>query len=151
MFRLNLSNRHVSDEDLIHIGKMVGLEELDLSEHRITDKGMVHLAGLKNLKLLRLPVWEGSIAKITDTGLGHLTGLRKLKSLFLGNTLITAAGIETLEQFPSLEHLDITGTSMKDADQLDFRKIRGLKRLVAYEFDERKILLPDGCYITTFE
>jgi hypothetical protein len=112
---------------------------------------MVHLAGLKNLKLLRLPVWEGSIAKITDTGLGHLTGLRKLKSLFLGNTLITAAGIETLEQFPSLEHLDITGTSMKDADQLDFRKIRGLKRLVAYEFDERKILLPDGCYITTFE
>jgi hypothetical protein len=40
---------------------------------------------------------------------------------------------------------------MKDAHQLDFRKMRSLKRLVAYGFDERNILLPDGCYVTTFD
>lgn len=165
-----------ADDDLTSVSQMAGLEELNLSGNALTDAGMIHLTRLKKLqRLVLMPglsdrherIGDAGIqhlselselttlslfnTRITDAGLTHLTGLGKLKTLSLGNTLITASGIKTLEQLLSLEQLDISGTKMKNAEQLDFRKMPSLKRLVAFEFDERKILLPDGCYVTTFD
>jgi hypothetical protein len=36
----------------MHLGKMAGLETLDLTSTKISDAGLAHLYGLKNLKTL---------------------------------------------------------------------------------------------------
>src|SRR5579883_238929 len=51
---LSLFNCELGDAIMPHLGKFLGLEELNLTENEITDAGLEHLAGLKKLKKLEV-------------------------------------------------------------------------------------------------
>src|SRR5262249_1308852 len=48
----------ISDDGLLHLGKMKNLEYIDLSELKISDDGIIHLAELTNLRGLDLAMTE---------------------------------------------------------------------------------------------
>src|SRR5262249_31317129 len=69
---------NVGDSGLSHIGRLTGLQELDLSHCGITDAGLVHLTELKQLRTLRL-----SGNKLTGAGLRAIAELPQLTELDL--------------------------------------------------------------------
>jgi hypothetical protein len=68
-----------SDLEMIHVGKLSRLEDLDLDDSSVTDAGLIHLKGLNHLKWVFL---RGT--KVTDAGLEHLRKLGGHPSIHLG-------------------------------------------------------------------
>ena len=56
-----------------------------------------------------------------------------------------------LRSLAHLEFLDITNTPLIDARRIDLSGCKSLKELSAYNFDEAKILVPEGCVVITFD
>jgi hypothetical protein len=83
----------VSDSDLAYVGKMTGLEVLNISNTKITDAGIAELAKLTNLQQL-----VASSTVITDAGLAHLHGLKALRVVELYSTGVTADGVQKLQE-----------------------------------------------------
>ena len=61
---LDLADTTVTDDDLRHLPRLTGMEELDLADTQVTDAGLAHLAGLTWLKRIYL---DGT--DVTDTEL----------------------------------------------------------------------------------
>ena len=78
----------VTDEALVHIAGMVGLEEIHLNSPSITDQGLAHLSNLMSLRSLNL-----ECPAVTVAGLAPLKNLRNLKRL--GIDAWTAPGSTT--------------------------------------------------------
>lgn len=178
--RLDLSGRHVGDEAAELLCEIKTLEELDLHDHRlsddglrklsnlthlrrlnlsfdfesnrrdyvhpITDCGLKHLTDLKELRVLSL-----SMTAVTDAGLRHVTKLTQLRQLSLGGTKVSASGLALLGGLPHLERLEISGATAVTEARIDLRTLKSLKQVYAYESDERSILVPEGCLVTTFD
>ncbi|MCA9174121.1 MAG: hypothetical protein KDB14_06495 [Planctomycetales bacterium] len=175
--QLNLTDHRLTDAGLTHLSQLTSLKNLSLGllraappEQRLGDAGLQHLRPLTNLRSLGLRhsgVTDAGLPQlaelphlnalslgntsITDAGVAHLQKFPELNTLGLDGTDITPAAMATLERLPHLEVLDITRTKLKDAEQLDFRRFPKLKHVVAYEFDDRKMLAPEGCRLTTFD
>lgn len=116
---LNLSSCQITDDDLVHLQGLTGLESLDLSCNKIAGSGLVHLSEMKFLE--RLELWGTAL---TDDGLSHLPQLPLLRHLSLFILLeITEAALAHLERLPALETLDLHST------YLDERCLTHLKRL----------------------
>jgi Leucine-rich repeat (LRR) protein len=107
---LDLSRTSITDAGLAYVGRLKGLESLNLWNgggawrrrlsipsapylDDITDVGLAHLRELQSLQSLDL-----SGRSITDVGVAHLKTLRGLRKLGLSGTLITWAGVESLRQ-----------------------------------------------------
>lgn len=108
-------DREVYDAGLEHLSRLTGLEDLTIKKAKnIRGPGLAHLAGLPNLKSLRLsssgigdravaslPALPGlkvltlSYCDVTDAGLVGLKGLTSLETLVLGNTKIRVRGWST--------------------------------------------------------
>jgi len=108
--------RGITDRGAKAIGKIIGLERLDLfNQDAISDEGLRGLASLTQLHELVLP------PRTTDEGLIYLSEMQMLARLNLTRTAITDRGLAALNGLASLECLDLSNTRVDG---------RGLSRLV---------------------
>jgi Leucine Rich repeat len=91
------------DSDLACLCGLTGLEELHLTGPGIGDEGLVHLACLTSLRHLQV----GGGSDLTDEGLKHLAGLGRLEILDIGDSRITAKGLECLHPLKTLQIVHI--------------------------------------------
>lgn len=110
-----LNDVAISDDDLVAIGKLTSLTNLDLRGCPVSNAGMEHLSGLTNLRVLRL---SGSNGKTTvdDGGLKPLASLKSLKALLLDFLWVSGDGIQELKGLDKVEELYLAGTLVGDAD-----------------------------------
>ncbi|AAR36380.1 hypothetical protein KIP69_14540 [Geobacter sulfurreducens] len=80
------------DDDLTHLLKLIGIEEIYLSGAGISGEGLAHLLELKGLE--RLYLYDTSV---TDAGLMALRHLPRLRSVTLCNAPVTEHGIDRLK------------------------------------------------------
>lgn len=80
------------DDDLTHLLRLIGIEEIYLSGSGISGEGLVHLLELKGLE--RLYLYDTSV---TDAGLMVLRHLPRLRSVTLCNAPVTEHGIDRLK------------------------------------------------------
>lgn len=92
-------NDGVTDDALVHVGKLTGLRELILWDAPMTDAGVKHLAGL---------------AELTDLDLAFATK-------------ITTAALPDIAKLPKLQRLNLAGTKVDDVSALS--AATGLKEL----------------------
>jgi uncharacterized protein (TIGR03067 family) len=83
----------VGDEEMPLVGKLAGLEHLDLSFTDVSDAGIEKLFGLNNLETLDL-----SFTSIGNRSVPSLVKIPKLKKLILKGTLFSSQGIEDLRE-----------------------------------------------------
>lgn len=105
----------VPAEEFKHLAALPALTKLHLGENDgLTDEAMVHVGKLTGLK--ELVLWD---APLTDAGLAHVANLKGLTSLDLAfATKITTAALPTIVQLPNLERLVISGTQINDVSLL---------------------------------
>ena len=119
---VNLRDTRVADDDLEVIGRLAGLENLDLTSTRVSGKGLAHLAGLKGLRVLML--WK---TRVGDAGLAHLAGMTKLWALYLDDAPVSDTGMVHLKGLTGLEEcLGLSGTGVSDGG---LAHLAGLARL----------------------
>jgi len=110
-------NKHLSikPEELKNLAAFTHLKKLHVGENDgITDEALVHIGKLT--KLQELVLWD---APITDAGLKHLAPLKDLRNLDLAfATKITTAALADIAQFPKLERLNLAGTKTDDVSAL---------------------------------
>jgi hypothetical protein len=97
------------------LAALSGLTKLHLGENDgVTDEALVHVGKLTGLKELIL--WD---APITDAGLQHLTNLKELTHLDLAfATRVTTAALDHVAHLPKLQRLNLAGTKVKDVSRL---------------------------------
>lgn len=113
-------NHDLTDAILPRVGRMTGLEMLDLSSTRVTDGGLAELAGLSRLKSLSLSLCR----RVTGTGLRALHGPLEQLSLMLSG--ITDDGLAAVAGFGGLKWLDFNLTRVTDTG---LKHLHGLGRL----------------------
>ncbi len=90
---VDLSDKPITDDVLVHLEAIGQLRELFLSGTNISDAGLLHLQSLRQLTHLEL-----ANTKVTDAGMMHLQGLGKLQYLNLKRTKVTVEGEYKLRQ-----------------------------------------------------
>jgi hypothetical protein len=143
--RLSLGgSRELTDDGLLHIGRMQQLERLELSEYpggRLTDRGLEAVRHLSNLRTFEMTWQQG----ISDAGVANLRFCDRLEKVDLMGTRTGDGVIEALEGKAALRNFS-TGYMITD---------RGLDRLHGYPLlkswhGEGARLLLDGA-ITTLD
>ncbi len=111
--QLDLSDQDLTDADLISLGEMTNLKELNLEGNRqISD--LTPLAGLNTLESLALPI----PSEVTD--LSPIAGLSDLKILSIQENQSNAQPVSKIEDYgpiaslKNLEELDLSVTNLKD-------------------------------------
>ncbi|MBM3728336.1 MAG: hypothetical protein FJW40_23290 [Acidobacteria bacterium] len=136
--RVNVRGTKITDSTLAILGKLPGIERLDIGFAEVTDSGMMNLAGLQSLKelsyggnkmtdvslqvVLSLPgLTKLDLAgrqrtdsglwtvALTDLGLDPILTLKQLRELNLAGTLVSARGVAKLTALTRLERLDLHG------------------------------------------
>ncbi len=108
--RLDLSMTRISDQGLLQLKPLAGLEELNLRyAELIGDEGMSAVKGWQALRRIDL---RGT--KITDTTLGYLGALPTLESIDAGFAQVSDNGIELLTNLPKLRALSVGGNKLTD-------------------------------------
>ena len=111
MRHLDLSETPVTDDQLIYLENLTGLERIDLPNNpQLSGSFLEHVADLPNMKDL---VLRGS--GITDTALVPLKRAKKLQALMLDGTQVTDAGMVHLRGLTSLGALDLSDTAVSPA------------------------------------
>jgi NLR family CARD domain containing 5 len=100
-WRLNHSD--VTDVDLANLRDLKSLELLDLTGcAKVSDGGLTYLAGLTNLRVLRL---TGTSVK--GDGLVHIQGMSKLTELRLPDVFMSTKQLAPLGKLVNLERLQV--------------------------------------------
>lgn len=111
----------VTDEQLERLAGLSNLRELRLSSHKITDTGLCSIATLKNLRMLSI---RG--ASFTNKGLEALSHLTDLRELRISSPFITGSG---LRYIATLTHLRILGLHGKKTTDRYLRHLQSLTNL----------------------
>jgi hypothetical protein len=98
-----------TDVGLREIGRLAGIQNLDLRGARVTDRGLARLRGMRSLECLDL-----GMTSVTDRGLAHLEGLPCLFILCLDRTMVTGPGLIHVGRLAELEWLCLDNTSVGD-------------------------------------
>jgi hypothetical protein len=118
----------VPQEDLSGLGRLRGLEELDLGGGRWSEDELVLLESLPNLRRLRLKSTD-----VTDRTMAVIGKLERLEDLHLGMTHVTKRGLNQLSGLTSLRTLDVSmypkGGPTVDEVPLNLSALTGLKTL----------------------
>lgn len=139
---------HVTDSEILLLGKQELLTEIALQNSPVTDTGMkslgpltkvhsldlygtnvVNLAWLEAAQMQSLLYAYFGNSKLNDIGLKELAGLPKLKSLDARNTSITGTGLSSIIESKSLRELILNGTSIIDEDLKSVSKMLQLQTL----------------------
>ncbi|MCI0423193.1 MAG: hypothetical protein L0312_28880, partial [Acidobacteria bacterium] len=136
MWNPNAGRHPDHNPQMRHLAKLTDLEVLHLSDHFITtiklrDTGLEQIAGLVNLRELRLRLTEIqgkslspfrnlrfldlSFAPVDDAGVKSLEGMADLSKLYLRDTQVSNEGLKSLSQLRHLTELDLHGTRVNDA------------------------------------
>jgi hypothetical protein len=108
---IELFDKDVADDDLAGLAGMKQLKFLKLSHNpRITDAGVAALAGLENLRYLDL-----TNTKVTGTGLKGRADMVSLEHLTLNDCPVTDESLAAIPRFPKLTHLFLGSTQVTDA------------------------------------
>lgn len=141
---LELGNCHeVTDEGLVHLGRLKNLTTLYLYESGVRGPGLRHIAelpklssislsraqvedvGLKHLGKMQQLTWlQLDNSNITDVGLSDLVSATQLQSLALQNTNVSDAGLRHLESLEHLESLSLLGTKVSAKGVARFKRLR---------------------------
>jgi len=114
--QVQIEGNHITDDWLVQLEPLVGLERVHLRCPRTSDAGLVHLQGLA---LRELSV-EGS--RVTDAGLILLQEQTGLEYLNLGDTAVTDAGLDHLKALPQLGYLNLGGTRVTAVGVAELQK-----------------------------
>ncbi len=125
----------LSDESVVPLSGLTGLQVLDLHGTRVTDGGLANLAGLENLEALDL-----ADTVVLGHGLGHLAKLEKLRVLDLSNCKIAYSTLANLPPLPRLEALDLSGAMLNNDELCSVAVLPLLKTLDITS----TLITPDG-------
>jgi hypothetical protein len=152
---------HVSDEDLAFVGRLQGLEKIQISSGKnLTDASLKHLGGLSQLEdvdisccrgisddgfksLARLPIAKIRLlgTGVTGSGLQHLQHPQELRFLmFFGSSrgereLGTAERFENVERFQNLETLILCDSKLNAKEVQSIGRLTKLRKLVFANVD----------------
>ena len=90
---LAISDAELGEGAVAAMGRLPGIEWLEITSMPFGDVDLDPLLGMKSLKRLSL-----GTTKITDTGLLKLKAIKSLKEVNVGNTPVTAEGARALER-----------------------------------------------------
>jgi hypothetical protein len=93
-----------------HLGHITTLESLNIISTKFNDEWMPPIAGLTNLKTLRI-INNG---KLTDAGMEQLAGLKNLESFSFVGTAITGNAYAKFDGFAKLTRVSHRGSSIND-------------------------------------
>ena len=120
---LNLAGNRVTDAGLAELVRFPKLQRLDLSLLPITDRGIAALAGLQTLRELTLVFGEGFAGPlVTDETVRSLQTWPRLESLDLTGTGVTDAGWEGVTGFPALQVLKLSRSKLTAAGKQRVRQ-----------------------------
>lgn len=124
----------VTDNDLVMVAQLQGIERLSVRATPISDNGLSHLASLQSLRGLDL----SDMTRITDSGLSCLESLTQLEVLVLCDSNIGDGALDHLQSLKRLKLLDLRGTAVTDL---------GMRRIETHQ--ELETLYLSGCRITS--
>jgi hypothetical protein len=106
---------YVPPMEFKHLLALPGLKKLNLGENDgVTDEALVHVGKLTGLT--ELVLWD---APMTDAGVKHLVALKELTDLDLAfATKLTTNIVADLALLPKLQRLNLAGTQVKDVSGL---------------------------------
>ncbi|MAG32759.1 MAG: hypothetical protein CL908_17910 [Deltaproteobacteria bacterium] len=117
LLELGLRDTKVTDAGLPLVAEMRGLQRLDLNMlSGVTNEGLMHVGRLENLTFLRL-----NYTGTTGEGLRHLKSLSKLERLDAWAVKVTDAQLMNVYGLPSLNHLELGATSVSKKWVDDFK------------------------------
>jgi len=122
---LHIGGPMVTDDKMVHIGKVTSLTQLSLTGSDV-GIGLAHLKGLKSLGYLNL---DGNSNYDIDEGLSHLADLTKMRELILQNTYLSDEGLAYIKGMAKLEELDLRNTRIGDVGLKNLRGLTELKKL----------------------
>lgn len=93
-----------------HLGHITTLESLNIISTKFNDDWMPPIAGLTNLRTLRI-INNG---KLTDAGMEQLAGLKNLESFAFVGTAITGSAYAKFDGFTKLTRVSHRGSSIND-------------------------------------
>jgi len=120
-------NPPISDEGMVHVAELEGLEYLDLPNHGITDKGLAQITKLN--KLRHLWVCGSSNSPLTDIALEHVSELRSLEYLLISGTGFTDAGMDDLAKLTNLRELNLCANSITNEGLAKLKTLKSLEKL----------------------
>jgi hypothetical protein len=106
---VNLSERRITDADLVQLRGLPHLQELDLTRTRITGAGLENVKDSTALRTLFL-----TDTKVDDAGIAHLKGMRTLALIGLSGTKITDASLDHLRELTGLRRVFCLGTGVTE-------------------------------------
>jgi uncharacterized protein (TIGR02996 family) len=121
----------LTDDGLQHLAGLTQLRELKLMCRRVTSKGLKHLSGLTRLRKLSL-----TGRQLKDAGLKHLAWLTQLQELDLDGTAVTGTGLKHLAGLAQLEALSLEGTAVTDAT---LKHLAGLTHLEDLSLEDTRV------------
>ncbi|MSV32252.1 MAG: hypothetical protein EXQ57_07000 [Bryobacterales bacterium] len=147
--RLDLSQTRITDQGMAYLKSATGLRDVNLAyAEKIGDPAHAVIKHWKNLQRLNL---RGTLVSdetaaaaaalpdlefldiadsiVGDVGVDALTAARKLKTLAMGNTRISEAGFQSLRQFTTLSHLDLSGKRHGSPSKISQRGIEAIASL----------------------
>ena len=129
---VDLRSCWVTDADLPALAKRPGLKRLDLSMTRITDQGLLQLKSMTGLEELNLRYAE----LITDEGMSAVKGWKQLRRIDVRGTKWRI--VVELSADPKLgEWVDISDSVVADKDLDAEVRCIGVRLAIAHPFTER--------------
>jgi Leucine-rich repeat (LRR) protein len=142
-FLASLKVAPISDDEATHLGRMAGLDTLDLSNdyeqfNRLDNKGMARnrpsntignrgldkLVGCKALRSLDL-----SYVSVDGSSVSDFTKMASLEELYLRGTRWSDEGAIKLSTMPTLRAIDLRDTQVTDRSMEDLADLPTLQRL----------------------
>ena len=147
--RLDLSQTRITDQGMAYLKSATGLRDVNLAyAEKIGDPAhavIKHWKSLQRLNLRGTLISDETAASaaalpdlefldiadsiVGDFGVDALTAARKLKELSMGNTRISEAGFQSLRQFTTLSHLDLSGKRHGSPSKISQRGIEAIASL----------------------
>jgi len=125
---LTFGGPEVTDNKMIHIGKLTQLTQLSMGDSEVAE-GLMYLKGFKSLRFLNL---QSNRRDDIDDGLRHIAGLTKLEELNLRETAVSDAGLAHLGGLAKLKKLNLLMNrgGVSDAGIAHLTNLKSLEELV---------------------
>ena len=105
-----LSDRNVTDADMVHLKVFTRLQRLELNDTQVTDGGLAHIEELNQIRSLFL-----ADTQVTDAGLAQIQEMNRLRWLTLDRTQVSDAGLPQLKGLTCLRVLTLYEAQVTDA------------------------------------